>query len=680
MKRLFGLVLLVPSIVSFLKSFLWLPSLIGFLVYFQSLFFSSTWDDDYIVITPEAKDFNFMLRGFYENLPGHHFFPFSFFQCYLINKIFGDNALPFGFHVYSLLLQTITCLIVTLIFYKLTNSKLISILAISLWTVHPINVETVTRLGCIPAQLPSATFCLLSLLFLLKGIECNNHERIFHITLCIFFYLVSVTTYEQYIFFPIVALLLVCARLKSRDRTTNKTLTYLSILFFLVILSYALWRYLASGGNLFETSNELFKWNEVGTFKDIAFRAFWLAPQLLVHYLRLFFWPNFLSEAQADWFKVGNPEWGFYSLGCQLFVFILLLLAIILYKKNSLFSIGVFWFLIFMIPVIQIFPLFTMVDEHYCYLSTLGLLLSLSSLVTSHLNKLNSRLIIILFFPVFCLLTWRTLIYLPNHKDKFAQVVSMALHSPQWTKPAYIYEALTKANVLHRTHELPQSINKVTLEKEEIKWLKGNLNANPDLSLKYGPMQNYNKYGTYSFFFKILYFHKRYDLLEILVRQALAVKCDTIGFYNYAQFLREVGEYKKSYDALKKAIELNPMFDYSYPLIILLAKETGKLSDVEKIIKKYITLKPKSSYPYLLAGSLYVMLNREEIAAGYFKDAINSGKSVSINHKNLYWLAVECFINNQMYPDAIQTAKIILSFNPFDEKTKKILARLEKSS
>ena len=184
---------------SFLKSYLWIPALVGLLVYLPVLQLGSAWGDDHVVIDPIARDLKLMLAGFYKNIPGTHFFPFSFFQCYFINLIFGSKAFPFGFHLYQLICHVSACFFATLVLYKLTKNKLISIIVILMWTVHPINVETLTRLVCAPAHVPAGTFALIFLLCFLEAKD-KKDIRTKVILLCtgMLFFLFSLTSYEQY--------------------------------------------------------------------------------------------------------------------------------------------------------------------------------------------------------------------------------------------------------------------------------------------------------------------------------------------------------------------------------------------------------------------------------------------------------------------------------------------------
>ena len=320
---------------SFFKSGFWIPSLIAFLVYFPVLYLGSAWEDDHVVVDPIARNFGLMLKGFYRNIniSGSHFFPFSYFQCFIVNSIFGNNALPYGFHLYQLISNVVSCLLAVLILFKITRNKLISILIVSFWTVHPLNVESLTRLVCAPAHIPAGTFCLAFLLCFLEISERKkSSSKLLLSVLGILFFLASITSYEQYILFPFLVLFLV-SLFKGKEISRKDYFYFLILPTILVYTFYFIWRFMANRGALFYPDYEFITWTSIGSIKDIFFRTVWLSPQLLVHYLRLFFCPDYLAESKADWYAVGGSIWSLYSIFCQVLTMVLILSALFLRKK-----------------------------------------------------------------------------------------------------------------------------------------------------------------------------------------------------------------------------------------------------------------------------------------------------------------------------------------------------------
>ena len=659
--------------------YIWIPAVISIVVYWQILGFGFAWEDDFVVIGPQTRDFHLMLKSFYENPPGLHFIPFHFLQCYLINLIFGKHAFPFGFHLYQLLLNMFSCIMATLILFKITKSKLISILIVSLWIVHPLNVEVLTRLGCGPAQVAAGLFCLLFLYCFLKIRETQpKKNKIFFLCLGLFFYLASVTSYEQYIFFPLV-LVLILIYLEGMKVLKEKDFVRFYIFPILFILPiYLLWKYFACGCTLFETSDELTKWTEIGSLRDTTFRALWLSPQLLVHYFRLFFWPDFSAESQADWYTVGNSIWSIYSLFCQLFVVCLIIASFCLYKKIPLFSIGIFWFFIPMLLVVQIIPFFTIADEHYCYLSSLGIFISIFGLLTYSVKHIKPQFLIAIILPIFGILTWRTLLYVPTLKDTLSRYISMAQHSSPWLKIANIGNALIVAKMTDRTNELPDWINEDSLNREVLKWVEKYLYVKPNLSHYYGPMQYPPNYLLYKLVCYKLYTSGYINDAKLVMEQALGIKNNWLGWQQNTDFLKSVHLWDDAWASLQKSIELNPSGTINYSeSFIEIAHSTDKLDEAEQLIQNYIKLKPKSAHPYLFAGLFYKVLNDKERSMYYFKEGISKDKIISVNYIELYYQAATLFFENGMLDLAEQSLKIITNVNPFEPKTKQLLAKIK---
>lgn len=663
------------------KIYFTFPVLVYLLTYWRTIFYGTAWGDDAYILVPMAKHFSIMLQGFYRNLPGLHFVPFCYFQSYLINSLLGNDAFPFGFHLYAFVLHISSCIIATLILYKITNNRFVSSLIVSLWTVHPINVEILTRLGCIPAQLASGTFCLAFILCFLKAREVKSYIfRLFISLLGILFFFASITSHEQYLPFPLV-LLLILFFLDGKRRFFQRDYLLSSVLPIMLIYPvYLTWKFFACGSSLFYTENSLITWTETGSIKDILFRAYWLAPQLLVHYFKLFFYPNFLAESKADWYTVGNSAWSVYSLLCQLIILSLILTSIFLYKKIPLFTVGMVWFFVSMILVIQIIPVFSIIDEHYCYLPILGIFLSIFSFFMYYQKYFSSKLLIALTLLIFSLLTWRTLLYIPSAKDLLSQAIYLAKEAPSWIKPQRISVALDIANSINKTNELPSWLNEETYEREVRSWFKKYLYVKPALSYRFGPIQMPYNYNSYKIFYFELYNKKAFKELDVLIQQALEVKNDWYGWYRNAIFLKEVKQWDEAWQSLKKAIVLAPKTNLLYGLTSFLeiAINANRSHEAEQLIKNYIYLKPKSSHTYLTAGLFYNELHKTEEALNCFKEGIARDKAVSTNDDGLYFFAANLFMKYKMFNEARQALNIILlSIDPVNEKVKNKLQELD---
>ncbi len=654
---------------NFIKSYFWIPSLIALVLYFQSIWFGVSWGDDWLVTCLPAKDFHFMVKIFYDNrtFPGVHFCPVYFLQCYLINLFLGEYAYPLGFHIYSVFVHSLACLIATYVIYKITSNKLISVLIVSLWTVHPLNMQIITRLGCGPAQLASGMFCLSFILCFLKALEEKNLSRkIVFVILGSVFYLCSMTTHEQAFLFPFLVLL-ISFYLKGNKlyKDKNNLYTVLSPLLLLIPV-YLAWRMFACRGMIYETSNELIKWTEVGTVKDILFRAYWLAPQILVHYLRLFFWPDFLAASKADWYMVGRTVFDPYSIFCQILVSCLIVGIVVLYKKIPLFSIGMTWFFLSMILVSQIMPLFVLIDEHYCYISILGIFLSVFGLIHYYMKNLSKTIIILCVLPIFCLLIGRTWLYIPSGRDFLSQYIYLANDAPEWIKVQYIAQAIDYAYSHNRVNELPEDFTERNVEKKMIMWIKKNINVKPDLSYKFGPVQMAYNYLFYKSILRHLYEHNAVNEFNMLLNQAIEVKKDNwLGWYETAEVLKSCKQWDLAWQSLNKAIELAPKCKLIYSgIFVEISLNANRFNQAEQLVNNYISLFPDSSYSYLFAGFFYNKFNLKDKAAKYYSAAVGKNDFISISNHELIIYAVNFFLSNGMYKEAENVLKLLLGFDP----------------
>lgn len=641
----------------YFKSYFWVPTLISFLLYFKSIYFGTAWEDDSFVIQPVARDFNLMLEGFYSNISGSHFFPFSFFQCYLINSLFHY---PFGFHLYSFFVHVFCTGLSTVVLYKIVKNKGIAVLMSVIWAVHPINVEIITRVGCSPAHLPAALFTWLGLYFTMKAVEVKRKS--FYLV-SFFFNLISITTYEQYILFPLVSLLIIYFFSLKKDKFDYLKIGGFSIILFYIV--YVLWRYFASGSKFFYSGSYFITWTDIGALKDILFRAFWLSPQLIVHYLKMFFFPDYLAETKADWFFLGDSLFSFYSLFCQFLTFLILVSAFFFRKKNPLFSIGVAWFFLSMLPVIQIIPLFNIIDEHYCYFSIFGILIATFSLLPKMSNSKSFKSLLILFLPIISLLCWRTVIYIPSGKDELTQAIFRAKESPDFIRPIYIAKALKLSYLENRTSELPPFLNEVDATKELLKWLNKNLEVKLGLWYKFGPIQmpyNYDLYpGICSFLYKV----GAYKELNILINQAIEIKNNWYGFYKFSQYFYETKQYNNSWLARVKSYDLNPKYKYLFDLTFIdIAINAHKTVEAEDLLKKVIKAQNDDPYMHLILGLLYSKLDKKNFALDSFKEVLQSPNSLNFNDLACYKEAIKYLLAIKEYELAKEITEALKSIDP----------------
>lgn len=659
------------------------PALIFLSVYWKSIFFGAVWGDDPLVISSQARDFNLMLKSFYDNsnYSGVHYLPFFYLQCFFVNKIFGGNAYPFGFHIYLLLAQSLVCIFATLTFFILTKNKPASVIAVTFCMLHPANVQISTRVLVGPGVMGFA----LCLAFIYLNLKALNHDssifKWIFIALANLFFLIALMTGESYFFYPCL-LYLACFSLKGKN-IFSKQYLYLIIPITIILPLYLTFRFIACGGNMFNSStgNELLSWTEMGGIKDVLFRAIWFSPQLIVHYFKLFFWPFGLMDSKAEWYTVGDSLFSPYSLFCQFFVLLLIVSIFFLYKKFLLYSIGMLWFFISILLFIQIFPLFTIIGIRYMNVPSLGLVLALFGLILGSSNLGLRRLLFILFIPILIFFVTRTIYYLPSSKDHLTQWIYCAKEAPLWNKPTYFAKALALAQTEKREHELPKWLNEEAFVESTNEWLNKYLDLKAGLAIEYGPMQMAYNFNVLRGRLKFLFYTDQSEKTNKVLKLILRIDNGQMGWYEIAKFLHDTERWKGAWEALKIAISKAPSFKNSYDdKFIEIAIQAGKTDEAEQVVKNYINFNKNFSYPYLVAGQFYLKQGKTQDALNNFRIAIQKDKKISINENFLYLTAASLFIDNNFRDDANQVLSTILSYDPFDISAQKMLNELNSLS
>ncbi|MBI1858913.1 MAG: hypothetical protein HYR97_07375 [Candidatus Melainabacteria bacterium] len=648
-----------------------IPAIIFAILYFQTIFYGSAWGDDPMVISAPARDFNLMLKSFYDpsQMLAHHYVPLFYVDSYLINLIFGENAYPFGFHLQQYVSQILVCILAALLMYELTKNKLLSVLIVLFWTLHPINVQFLTRL--------LVSFGVLSFNFILGYYLCFLHaareelikRKYFLIIFGSVLFLSGLLCVEWFFFAPLVLFSFLIYLYGAK--LFNKKYLPLHLATALTYIIYFVLRSIGTHGVMLSSNNELLSWTEIGTAKDILFRLFWLSPQLIVHYLKLFFFPYGLIDSATEWYKVGNSLLSPYSLFCQMLVLFLIGAIFFCYKKLPLVSIGLIWFFLSFAFTIQAIPLFSIVALRYCYIPTVGLILALFGLVDYFQRYIPKQLLMILIGIVYIFFVSRTVYYLPSSKDLLTQYIYCAKEAPLWNRTGYYAKALDLAWEEKKDKELPKWLSESTFESTMNEWLDTYLDMKPGLAIKYGPMQMAYNFYVLRGVFKYLFLTGHNDKLEQAFNSALAVNDGWIGWFEIARFLREKEQWKPAWEALKNAIQSNPLLTHSYGVqFIEIAIRANKSNEANYILNNYIKLNPLSSYPYLVYGLFLNEIGERDKALQYFKEAIDEDKSISVGHDGLYDFAGNLFMKYNLYKEAKRSFEMILSFDPYNIKAK----------
>ena len=285
---------------------------------------------------------------------------------------------PFGFHLTSVLIHIVNALILYVIVLGLSASLGLAFFTALIFSVHPLLSESVNYISS-RSDILLGLFLLLSLFFYARIQGRLLRSRYFYISIICF--VAALLSKESALVFPLF--LLVYAIVLDKGKKNN-------LAYFLVSLIYILVRVVVS-----------FKFKYVGHY----FPVFSLALtdiKVIAQYASLIFYPFSLHKNWLLPLVTSLKDSGFILsfLACAGMV----ILAIRWFKKNKLFSFGLFWFFIFIIPSLNIIllPLLNIppalgkaiISEAWAYLAVMGMILAVCSFLLKAAVYRNAKLIV----------------------------------------------------------------------------------------------------------------------------------------------------------------------------------------------------------------------------------------------------------------------------------------------
>ena len=328
----------------------------------------------------------------------------------LIDFFLKRNAL--AYHIFNLILHlTNTCLVYFILRTCLKNRVMIILLTL-IWSIHPVNMEAVllsTNWG--------AVFCYLFFFaFVLDFIKNKgeNKSLVRKILIPLTFFTLLLKN-EQIISLPLVLFVISFHNLykensflKSIKSGFSETKLYftgliLYLTFFFFFSNYHSTQHLGSN-----------------SFLILLERIFWLSPQIFLHFVKLIFYPKFLSIDQSLFVQLGKTIFDPYPIFCTIFLACWLLIPLFLYLTKRRFS-NLFllsWgFFMTLLPFLHILmPSYTLANERYLYAPLLILVYGVAKILSNGGGARTAPTILLSIVFVLCFIRsyYRTLDWKDN--------------------------------------------------------------------------------------------------------------------------------------------------------------------------------------------------------------------------------------------------------------------------
>lgn len=361
---------------------------LGLLIYISVLFNGFVWDDE--VMFQQVASISSTV----------YFRPAISAIYSTIYNVFGLR--PFFFHFFQLIFHILSAVLIYYLFKRFFKEAIALILAV-IFLVHPVNVEAVS----FASAMQEVGFTLTGIigLYLFVGRDVINHvsTRIFIGTILILIALLMKET--AIVFFP-----LIFCYLFLFERKNQIVLISYSIFSVILLMAYFLFR--LSGGSLYVQGQGLFPIMRI----SLATRLINI-PSIILYYFEKIFYPMNLAIAQHWVVKIIDFQGFWLPLIFEIILFTSALIYIIK-KKDKIFLFFFLWFLLGLLPHLQIIPLNMTVAERWLYFPMIGVLGMMGSIITisnikNQISKIlfSLTIIIILLFSIrsfIRVLDWRS--------------------------------------------------------------------------------------------------------------------------------------------------------------------------------------------------------------------------------------------------------------------------------
>lgn len=337
------------------------------LVYTNSLKNPFTPDDRLIILdnfrsSQSWKLENFFSRSLFGYLPSEHAYlrPLTLFSFALNYPMAGDH--PAGYRAVNIAIHLWVITLVFILFSRLTE-KWIAAFSTLLFALHPVHVQAVSYISSRSDPLYTC-LALLTLLFWHQASENQeSHRRLYLSTGLALFFLGLFAKETMIVVIPLAGLMdLVWNRKESwRDKLRDNLGWYLGLVVLLVI--YLLLRSSLGYSFLMKAGIEI----------NFGYRVL-LALKLFGLYLALAFYPAHLSLFRTSEVPQSFFEWQ-VVVGTILLIG-MLLLAWLSRRDRKEISFGISWYLVSLLPVLNLTLLNAPMMEHWLYLPLIGLTLA----------------------------------------------------------------------------------------------------------------------------------------------------------------------------------------------------------------------------------------------------------------------------------------------------------------
>jgi len=659
---------------------------VTYFVFNNSLQNGFVFDDESVVVNnPSIQNPDNVLKYFtgeegFHKVIGKYYRPIVSSSYLMDFSIWGMD--PYGFHLTNIIIHIISCLllfrILSLMFSRYKYRNLFSLFGTLIFAVHPIHTEAVTWI-CGRTDSIVTMFFFASFLFYIlftgyshhgnidKRSDQDNSGNYLYLILSLLFYVFGLLSKEMIVTMPVIILLYDFVYRKKNLQYLKEN--YLSYLLFIAVTGiYLLIRESVLSG-VPDRDSYLYFFN-----KDTEV-VFWTMIKTIPVYFRLLFAPFGLLYHYNGVITDSSSILDFSALLSLIFIFALIGLSVFFYKRDSIISFCILFFLVTLLPVMNIIPTMNLMAERFLYLTSFSLIVLITHLLMLASNKRDFGMLIVGVLIIIISLGYMT--YLRNMDWKTNETLFSS---------AIGYEGsvilVNEGNIYSKSKKFDEAKKKY---KRAIELRDNNLLAHHNLGLVY-------------------MIEGKLDSAEMRISRGIMIDSNAAdGYYQLATIYNTLGKNEEAIQLLEKLQTINPNYMDSPSLLENLKnpdskkdkKDDGKfeisflqkrsyqyfnekkykeaIEDLKKLAELSNDLPSKSGF-YNNIAMCYAELKDNDQTEKYFSEAVKIDK----NNVNALNGLVTLYLKKNEVSKAMSNLSRIIEINPGDLKAKNTLDSLIK--
>ena len=592
--------------------------LIGIL-YFNSLGNQFTnWDDSMIYQNSTIRNLNWKgIKTIFTYHTGNTYQPIRMLSYAIDYKFWKLN--PVGYRLTSILFYVLTCIMVFMTLRHLSarlrdkafsdSHFRVALFGSLLFAAHPVHVEAVTWLAARKEVLQGFFFFFAFYLYL-KGREGTGKRRLIYLGFTLFSILLATLSKPSAVVFPGIILIYEIAQRKNKwmDFIKSHRLFFGLSIFISAIFTFILIKVMLDAGGV--------KPYRGGTFFNnllISFYAFLYNIKLLIFTI---------NYSAAYTIPVSNPIISLKTFTFVGITFLLTGLSIWSLKKTKVIFFSFFFFLVSLLPFLNIIPISTLLADRYVFIASFAYAFLLGILFDRFYayrqRKFSEGFFKLLSVSIFLLL-------LAGYS--FATIGQNKVWQNSYTLWSDAVEKYPESNTANALMGVVYM--ELGMDEEAVKYLEKAVQILPydyqslnNLGIVYGRLGQYEK--ALSELLKAIYLQPDNDSIKI----------------NLSLLYQREKKYDEAEKILKYLINENPQ--NSALLRFRLArvyKDAGKYESALSELIKSSELAPNIINPYEEMGNIYASrLKDREKAIYYYSKGIEAAPKAKSRVEDLRWM------------------------------------------